>query len=450
MANNQGTTTPHSNLSPGFSTTSLHTTKEWDPEHDAADSHPTSPATRLARDDFDEKLEKGSEPSINNEQAAATSSEAQLPEKSDATTDPHLVEWDGPEDPENPQNWPRWRKWRITCTSSMMAFVCTFASSIFSTASTATAKEFGVSTEIPMFFGYAVFAIFEIPVAVAQNLQTIMVCRFFGGAFAVAPLVILPGVLGDMWDPVTRGIAMCLYSASLFVSPSLSPFIGGFITDSYLGWRWTAWITLIMAALFGSIALVTVPETYAPVLLQRRAKRLRFQTKNWALHSKFDETEVKPMEVLTKFLIRPCKMLAQEPVLFLMTLYLSLVYGLLYLTFESFPVSFQEQRGWNEGVGGLPYLSFSIGAVLGLGFNAWFIKTHYGPIYRREGKVPPEERLLSIMLGAFVLPIGLFWFAAPMYHNLTTPWASSLLAFLALALAPVPFLFYKYGAKLRK
>lgn len=35
----------------------------------------------------------------------------------------------------------------------------------------------------PLFFGFFVFAIFQIPVAVAQNLQTIMICRFFGGFF---------------------------------------------------------------------------------------------------------------------------------------------------------------------------------------------------------------------------------------------------------------------------
>ena len=83
-----------------------------------------------------------------------------------------------------------------------------------------------------------------------------------------------------------------------------------------------------MAALFGVIALFTVPETYAPVLLQKRAKRLRYETKKWALHSKLDESKVSPKEIVTKYLARPCIMLVQEPVLFLMTLYLSLVYGM--------------------------------------------------------------------------------------------------------------------------
>ena len=55
---------------------------------------------------------------------------------------------------------------------------------------------------------------------------------------------------------------------------------------SYLEWRWTTWITMIMAAAAGLIGLFVLPETYAPVLLQRKAARLRLETKNWALHAK--------------------------------------------------------------------------------------------------------------------------------------------------------------------
>jgi hypothetical protein len=61
------------------------------------------------------------------------------------------------------------------------------------------------------------------------------------------------------------------------------PIVGEFIIKSYLGWRCTAWITLIMAAFIGILGLLTVPETFAPVLLKRKAEKLRHETKNWAL-----------------------------------------------------------------------------------------------------------------------------------------------------------------------
>lgn len=72
---------------------------------------------------------------------------ADVPDKQ-PEKDPNLVEWDGPDDPENPQNWPKWKKWLITMTLSTLTVWITFASSVFSTATLATAEEFGVSTEV--------------------------------------------------------------------------------------------------------------------------------------------------------------------------------------------------------------------------------------------------------------------------------------------------------------
>lgn len=96
---------------------------------------------------------------------------------------------------------------------------------------------------------------------------------------------------------------------------------------SHLGWRWTQWITMIMAALFGTIGFFVIPETFAPVLLQRKAKKLRYQTRNWAIHAPADEKEVNLHEIAEKYLLRPFKMLALEPILVLITIYISLIYG---------------------------------------------------------------------------------------------------------------------------
>ncbi|QIX00094.1 hypothetical protein AMS68_005611 [Peltaster fructicola] len=456
--------------------------------------------------------------------------EKQQPKKSDndeeEEKDPNLVEWNGPDDPENPMNWSSAKKWTITIALGVMTLAVTFASSVFSTATQPTAEEFGVSEEVmilgtslfvlgfafgpiiwsplselfgrklPLFVPFAIFAIFQIPVAVAQNLETIMLCRFFGGFFASSPLGIVGGTLADFFGPVDRGVAVVVFAAATFIGPVASPIVGGFITQSYLGWRWTAWITLIMAAAFGVTALLIVPETSAPVLLQKRAKKIRYETKNWAIHAKADENVV------------------MEPILVLITLYMSLIYGILYLFFEVFPISFQEQRGWNQGVGALPFLGILVGVLLGGAFIAVVTKTRFKRKLEEEGHVVPEERLIPMIVGGALLPIGLFWFAwtsnpainpapqiiacvpigmgvlmiflqglnflidvykmnansaiaanslfrssvgagfplfaTPMFMNLGIPWATSLLAFLAVALFPVPILFYIYGEKIRK
>ena len=111
------------------------------------------------------------------------------------------------------------------------------------------------------------------------------------------------------------------------------------MTESYLGWRWTAWITLIMAAFFGVIGLFVVPETSAQRILQIRAKRLRYETKNWALHAKADENQITLHTICYVYLMRPWVMFVQEPILALMTFYMSYLYGVIYLLFEAVRVS---------------------------------------------------------------------------------------------------------------
>ena len=457
----------------------------------------------------------------------------------------NLVGWDGPDDKENPMNWPRKKKYTVTVFYATLTFCLTFASSVFSTATMVTAKKFGVSNEVmtlgtslfvlgfavgpivwgplselygrkpPLFFGFFCFAIFQIPVAVAQNVETIMLCRFLGGFFGSAPLAIVGGALADFWGPVDRGFALGLFSGATFIGPVAGPIGGGFITMSYLGWRWTAWITLIIASFFGTAAFLICSESYAPVLLQRRAAKRRFETQNWAIHAPADEYPVDMKSIIEKYLYRPFKMLFMEPILTLITIYIAFIYGILYLFFEAYPIAFQESRGWNLGVGALPFIGITIGVVLGVGIIVYNSNTRFKRKMETNGGKPiPEERLIPMIVGAALLPVGLFWFAwtsnphiswvpqvlagipigagvqmiflqglsyiidvylmhansalaantlvrslagggfplfaTAMYHTLGVEWATSLLGFLTIAFFPVPILFFIYGKKIRE
>src|SRR5689334_8197806 len=66
--------------------------------------------------------------------------------------------------------------------------------------------------KLPLFFGFALFAIFQVPVALAQNIETICVGRFLGGFFASAPLAVVGGALADLWDPMPRAYAICVFA----------------------------------------------------------------------------------------------------------------------------------------------------------------------------------------------------------------------------------------------
>jgi DHA1 family multidrug resistance protein-like MFS transporter len=72
---------------------------------------------------------------------------------------------------------------------------------------------------IPLFTGFFIFAIFQIPVAVAQNIETILICRFFQGLAGCAPLAIVGGALADIWNPVDRGVSISIFAAATFIGP---------------------------------------------------------------------------------------------------------------------------------------------------------------------------------------------------------------------------------------
>lgn len=78
-------------------------------------------------------------------------------------------------------------------------------------------------------FGYGVFAI---AVATAPNLQTIMIGRFFGGVFGSCPLAVVGAIMADMFDNKTRGLAIAVFSVTVFMGPLLAPFIGTYLPRS--------------------------------------------------------------------------------------------------------------------------------------------------------------------------------------------------------------------------
>ena len=132
----------------------------------------------------------------------------------------------------------------------------TFASSAPASSTPAIAEEFGSSIEVsylitsmflvgyvfgPMFWGpgseivgrrpvlvfaLSVYTLFHLGQALAQNMETVIITRFFAGFFACAPLANSGGIIADIWDPTTRGIATSVFTMNVFLGPVLGPVIG--------------------------------------------------------------------------------------------------------------------------------------------------------------------------------------------------------------------------------
>lgn len=184
-----------------------------------------------------------------------------------------------------------------------------------------------------------------------------------------------------------------------------------FITESYLGWRWTEYITGIMGAFALILDIFFLEETYQKTLLQRRAAYIRAETGNFAIHHESEEENIDLKDLIHKHMLLPLKLLFLEPIVFLITLYTAFIYGILYLFLEAYPIVFYEYRGIDEAVATLPYIGLIIGVLCGCGIVCAF-EPRYNRKLKENGGLPvPEQRLVPMMIGAVLFPIGLFWFA---------------------------------------
>lgn len=179
---------------------------------------------------------------------------------------------------------------------------------------------------------------------------------------------------------------------------------------SYLRWRWTQYITGIFVMLVVTVGVLVLDESYPAALLVIKARRLRHESGNWALHAKHEEWDVSLADMAHKYLVRPFQLLT-TPICFLVALYASFVYGILYATLGAFPIEFQEVRGWNQVVGSLPFLATLLGVFIGAGANLLNQKFYLKRLKANNGRPVPEARLPPMMAGGLFFVAGLFIFA---------------------------------------
>jgi MFS family permease len=363
--------------------------------------------------------------------------------------------------------------------------------------------------QIVFAISYGAFTALNAGAIGSKDIQTLLVLRFFAGAFGSSPLTNAGGQIADMFSASERGLAMGLFALAPFLGPTIGPIAGGFLGQSK-GWARIQALMAIFSGVVWLLGLALVPETYAPVLLSKRARKLSSITEK-VYRTKIDAARQLSLGAV---LVRPWVLLFKEPIVSVLSIYMAIIYGTLYMLFGAFPICFQEVRGWSEGIGGLAFLGVAGGMIFAIILvplgNRHYVRTAAD----HGGIAPPEARLKSAMAGAVAVPIGLFWFAwtnppsihwvssviagAPfgfgmvviflgitsylidaytifaasvlaansvlrslfgfafplftqyMYQGLGIHWASSVPAFLALACLPAPFVLYKYGAAIRQ
>lgn len=380
---------------------------------------------------------------------------------------------------------------------------------------------------VPVYHGSnLLFLVFTIACAVSQDMPQLIVFRLLAGVAGVCPITIGSGTIADMIVQEKRAGIMAIWALGPILGPIVGPVAGGFLAEG-AGWRWVFWVIAItvcpcfdllkrcqltnQAGVISIGALLAYRESYAPVLLGRKAARLRKETGNLSLRSIHD-TGRTPKQVFVDAFTRPVKLLFLSPIVFLFSLFAAVSYGYLYLMFTTITSIFESQYGFSQSLAGLAYLGFGVGSLLGLVVSG-VVGNKIAQSHTEKGTFRPESRLPPMMFGAWTIPIGLFWYgwaaekqthwivpiigtgvfaiglmtvfmaantylvdsyllhaasvtaantalrslagavlplAGPaMYDALGLGWGNSLLAFIALAMCACPVLFWKYGELIR-
>jgi multidrug resistance protein len=449
-------------------------------------------------------------------------------------------------DPRNPLNLPNARRWLIAILAALSCFAIAFTSSAYTGGISGIVHDLDVSDPIaqlgvslyvlgfavgplfwaplseiygrqPIFIGtFAALVICNAASAGSKNITQLLVFRALAGIVGSSPLTNAGALIADIFEADQRGLAMGFFSFGPYMGPVMGPIVGGYLGELDRGWRYVLWLCTTLCGVLWVVCTALTPETYAPVLLRKRAAALSKKTgKVYISHLDCDGRKQTAGQIITTGLSRPWKLLLLEPIVLIISIYMAIVYATMYMLFAAYPIIFHEQRGWSSGATGLCFTAMAVGMIIALTYMVYENERYKKrALATPTGRAPPEARLPVCMIGAIFVPIGLFIFAwtngnnihwivcllgtaifavgnvllylscinylvdayvvytascmagssvlrsvlgaafplftRSMYNRLGIHWASSVPAFLALACLPFPFLFARYGARIRK
>lgn len=262
-----------------------------------------------------------------------------------------------------------------------------------------------------------VFIIFSIACAVSSNLPMLVTFRLLNG-IGDASIALNPSIVGDMFVQEERGLPLAMVGFPPLIGPVAGPVIGGYLTQNE-GWRWAFWLSAITGGICELAFLAFFRETYRPTILRKKARALREETGNRNLRCKYDNDNFETgWGVLRRAIVRPAQMLVNSPIVALLAIYVSVVYGFCYILLTTLTEVFEATYGFTQGEAGLAYLGLSLGMVTGVLLCAatsdWWLKRQAAV---HGGQMKPEYRLPPMVLGGVLIPGGLFLYGwTARYH----------------------------------
>ncbi|KAF4257590.1 hypothetical protein KXV43_008191 [Aspergillus fumigatus] len=211
--------------------------------------------------------------------------------------------------------------------------------------------------------------------------------RFLAGLGGAGPFGIGSGMNSDLFPPQDRWKAMAVFTLAPLIGTAIGPITGAFLVQ-YESWPWFS--------------------MWSPSLPLKCA-RMRKTTGNPDLYTEYDG--MSSTALLHKNLIRPFRLLATQPIIQVLSLYLAYLNGILYLMVATFPDVWTTIYHESESIGSLNYLSLTVGMTIAMQLGTRIAGRVYQRLCANNGGVArPEFRLPILCAGACIVPIGLFWY----------------------------------------
>lgn len=445
-----------------------------------------------------------------------------------------------PGDKRNPANYTRRRKWAITLTACAFTLLSSSAAATYNMGFDSMTRDlnctefqatiglsvyclgFGIVPLVTASFSeefgrhplYIVscfgFMMMHIMAALSNNIQTVIIARFLGGAFGSTGSTMVGGSIADIFAPHERGVPMSIFSVTAIGGTGIGPVAAGWIAaNPHLQWRWIQWLHAIATGVLFVIIFVAMKETRATVILTRLAKKLRKDTNDHRYRARAEDESASLKTLIYISCTRPLYLLLSEPVCMSCSLWVGFAWGVLYCMIESIAPVFRTLHGFTIGEIGTVFASVIVGTFLGFLSNL-----HQERLYQRNvGKRGPEARLYWPCIAAVIFPVGMFiyawttfskvhwialviglvlifWaiyiiylavftyladcygpfassslagqslcrnlmgmafplFTQQMFNKLTYKWANTLFGCIAVVMIPIPIILFTYGPKIR-
>ncbi|TKX26334.1 MFS transporter-like protein 14 [Elsinoe australis] len=344
-----------------------------------------------------------------------------------------------PGDEEDPQNWSRKKKYGVTLALSATAFNRIMISTIMAPGITTISEELNMTTtestmalsvyilatafgplilgplsEVygrkPLVHGINIWLlVWNLICGFAHSKGLLIAARLIAGLGGSAVFTLGYGVLSDIWHADERGRTMSLYLLIPLTGTAVGPIIGGFIIQ-YTTWRWMFWATTISHIIIELCSITIIRETYAPLLLLKRASKLRQQTGNPRYHTKFSAYTANrsALWTLRQSLTRPLRLLAFHPIIQIQALCSGLSYGLLYFALSSYSTLYTTVYHEPVAISGLHYIAICAGEVLGAQLCGPSMDYLYRVLKQKAGgEARPEHRVPMLLPSLLITPVGL-------------------------------------------